>query len=333
VNLQILINSIVQQTVVLLAHVATFGGSRTPLVQVADRVFLNLTEELSNQGVTKNVIADMFGMALRTYHRKIRAVAESQTDAGRSIWEAVLDHIRQKGPVSARQIQMRFQYDEPAVVASVLNDLGNSGIVYRAGRGAGALFRVADQADFRDEDDQSRKEAYQYLVWLSVYRHGPIGIQDLSAGIRIDEDHCREALQALIEDGRVVEAQRDGAITYASSRFDVPVGASQGWEAAVLDHYQAVVSAICVKLRSGLSRSQQEDTVGGGTYTLEVWPGHPYEGEAFGMLGKVRQSVNGLRDRIDEYNRTAHKPAAIDEVIFYLGQYVKSDRVTSESEE
>ena len=33
----------------------------------------------------KHVIADMFGMALRTYHRKVRELSESQTERGHSV--------------------------------------------------------------------------------------------------------------------------------------------------------------------------------------------------------------------------------------------------------
>jgi hypothetical protein len=72
-NTQGLIDAVVQQTMVFIAHLATAGGLRTPLVGVADQVFMELTRELQNQGVRKKVIADMFGMALRTYHRRVHA--------------------------------------------------------------------------------------------------------------------------------------------------------------------------------------------------------------------------------------------------------------------
>jgi hypothetical protein len=113
-NTQLLVHGIVQQTMVLIAQVATAGGVRAPLARVANQVFLDLTSELSAQGVGKHVIADMFGMALRTYHRKVRAVTESQTDRGRSVWEAVLEHVRAHEPVTARQIAERFRNDDSA---------------------------------------------------------------------------------------------------------------------------------------------------------------------------------------------------------------------------
>src|SRR5690606_10604376 len=75
VNTEILINAIVQQTMVFVARLATAGGVRAPLAHVADQVFVDLTEELRKQGVKKKVIADMFGMALRTYHRRAKQLA------------------------------------------------------------------------------------------------------------------------------------------------------------------------------------------------------------------------------------------------------------------
>src|SRR5690606_41074423 len=85
-------------------------------------------------GVSKKVIADMFGMALRTYHRKVRSSRQSATEEGRTVWEAVLDYIGSHEPVAALEVHRRFVRDDLEVVTGVLNDLVNSGLVYRAGR-------------------------------------------------------------------------------------------------------------------------------------------------------------------------------------------------------
>ncbi len=64
-NAQVLIDSIVRQVTVLIAQLATSGGIRAPLSHVANQVFLDLARELEEQGVSRKVSADMFGMALR----------------------------------------------------------------------------------------------------------------------------------------------------------------------------------------------------------------------------------------------------------------------------
>jgi hypothetical protein len=81
VNVQLLIDSIVRQTTVLIAQIATSGGARAPLAHVANQVFLELTDELAAQGISRKVSADMFGLALRTYLRRIQRVRESATES------------------------------------------------------------------------------------------------------------------------------------------------------------------------------------------------------------------------------------------------------------
>lgn len=325
-NPQPLIHSVVQQTMILVAHLATAGGVRAPLARVANQVFADLTEQLSAQGVTKTVIADMFGMALSTYHRRVRAAAESKTDVGRSVWEAVLDFVREKEPVSATVVLARFARDDSAVVTSVLRDLTDSGMVYRSGRAKDAVYRAASPADFAAVDGD-RPDALRHIVWLAVVRRGPIDLDGIAEECHAPIDMCRELVESLVSSG-VVESRRSGSHTlYESSRFDVPVGTSQGWEAAVLDHFQAVVTALCVKLRLGTSRSAEDDAVGGGTYTLDVWPGHPLEHEARGTLARLRAQVIELRQRIDKYNATHDRPedGADRDVTVYVGQYVKTN--------
>ena len=106
-----------------------------------------------------------------------------------------------------------------------------------------------------------------------------------------------------------VERRRTGTpAEYECTHYDVPIGTSEGWEAAVLDHFQAVVTAICVKLRLGTSRSSASDAVGGSTYTLDVWPGHPLDAEARETLKRLRASLVELRERIDTTNETLERP-------------------------
>ncbi len=48
-NLRLLIDGIVRQTTVLVAQLSTTSGVRSPLAQIADQVFLQLTQELESQ--------------------------------------------------------------------------------------------------------------------------------------------------------------------------------------------------------------------------------------------------------------------------------------------
>lgn len=107
-NTQLLIDAVVRQTTILIAQLATSGGSRTPLADVANQIFADLARELHRQGVTRKVAADMFGMALRTYRRKVQRLAESQTVSGRSLWSGARLHraeaarVTRGGPQAVR---------------------------------------------------------------------------------------------------------------------------------------------------------------------------------------------------------------------------------------
>jgi hypothetical protein len=320
-NAHILIDAVVQQTVVFIAQLATAGGVRAPLARVADRIFLDLSTELNQQGVSKKVIADMFGMALRTYHRKVQAVRQSQTEKGRSVWDAVFEHIREHEPVTGADIHDRFHHDDIEVVSGVLNDLVNSALVYRAGRGDTALYRAAAESDLANVR-QPGTDAWDWLVWLTVYRIGPTTQTEIERYARVPSDACTAALERLEADGRVV-VNTDGAQpTYTSERIEVPLGQTCGWEAAVLDHFQALVTAVTIKL-SGAATEEDAPVVGGSTWSLDVGPGHPLREEARETLARVRREVEALRNRIDAHNATTHGSEPRERVVFYAGQYVQ----------
>jgi len=106
-NTALLIDAIVRQTTVLIAALATATGQRATLSHVADQVFADLVRELNDQGVGHKVIADMFGMALRTYHRRVSRLAASGTEQGRSLWEAVLTFVEDKSPIARADVLQR----------------------------------------------------------------------------------------------------------------------------------------------------------------------------------------------------------------------------------
>ena len=86
---RILIDAIVRQTMVFIAQLSTIDGMRSPLSHVADEVFVGLVRELESQGLGKKVIADMFGLALRSYRQKVQRLSESVTTRGVTLWGAV----------------------------------------------------------------------------------------------------------------------------------------------------------------------------------------------------------------------------------------------------
>ena len=83
-NVKLLIDAIMRQTTVLIAQLSTAAGVRAPLAHLADQVFVTLAKEIEAQGVGRKVVADMFGMALRSYQKKTQRLGGSQTEQGKT---------------------------------------------------------------------------------------------------------------------------------------------------------------------------------------------------------------------------------------------------------
>lgn len=329
-NVQLLIDSFVRQTMVLIAQVATAGGVRAPLSQVANQVFLDLVAELHRQGLGSKVIADMFGLALRSYQQKVQRLSESATDKGMTLWEAMHRYLQEKQVANRAQILQRFSRDEDASVKGILNDLVESGLVYKTGRGDGAVYRVVPADEIAKIESVDPVVSAASLVWVAVYRNAPLTREKLLELVPLEAGKLDQALNDLVADGRVAVEQRQGSEVYTSERCLIPMGDQAGWEAGLVDHYQAVVTTICAKLRQGSARALPEDRIGGSTYSFDLWAGHPHEEKVYALLASFRKQLSQLWDEVAEHNRRGKPGKGGSRVTFYCGQTVKSDSDESE---
>lgn len=317
-----LIDAVVRQTTVLIAHLATAAGVRAPLSHLVNQVFLDLVSELEAQGLGRKVVADMFGIALRSYQLKVRRLTESATDRNTTLWEAALAFIQENGPVSRVRVLERFRHDDEAVVRAVLHDLVESGLVYRTGRGDGMAFRAADPGELGDAFLADEGEMAAQFVWILVYRSGPVTFGQLLKDTRLDAARLQQALDALAADGRLDRHDDGDEARWTCQKCLLPAGTTVGWEAALFDHFQAVVTAMCAKLGRGETRSLPQDVVGGSTWSFDVWEGHPHRDEVLGLLRELRERVSALRAEVTVYNDGHGRPVEADEVTVYLGQAV-----------
>jgi hypothetical protein len=319
---RILIDSIMRQTTVLVAQLCATAGIRAPLARLADEVFLNLSLELETQGVSRKVVADMFGMALRSYQRRVQRLRESGTERGKTLWQSVIEHLQWEGHATRRALLDRFPNDDPEALGAVLNDLIQSGLASRSGSGAAAVYAVTAEEDRQALARRGKLETAAALVWLDLCRHPGARTGDVAARLGLDEEMVATALGELRDQGRVATSA-DGAP--AAEPMVIPVGAEAGWEAALFDHFQAVASAITTKLRQGHTRSAQADTTGGATLTFEICDGHPLARDVLGLLDRTRTQANDLWHKVEDHN--GRHPIAeedIRRVTFYFGQFVKS---------
>ena len=319
----LLIDAIVRQTTVLIAHLATAAGIRAPLARVADQVFLDLTREIEAQGVGRKVVADMFGMALRTYQKKTARLTQSAEARDGTLWEAVLDYLRKSKQASRAQLGARFKRDDPHRLAAVLRDLVSTGMVCVAGKGEEALYTPVGNGDLRALEERKRLETVTNLTWLSIYDRRRVARAQLVDGSPFGRELAEKAVISLINDGRVTCVKENGTENLSCSRLTIPVGGEQGWEAAVFDHFRTVSAAIAAKVRSGATRSRPQDTTGGATLLFSIYPGHPFEKQVYSLLQRVRTDVNQLWDQVSSYNRTHPvDPDTTTDVSFYFGQSV-----------
>jgi hypothetical protein len=334
VNVTLLIDAIVRQTTVLIAQLATSAGARTPLAHTANQVFLDLVAELKHQGLGNKVIADMFGMALRTYHAKVQRLSESQTFRGQSLLTALLEYAVDKQTVSRVEVLRRFRQDDERVVRGALHDLTDSGLLFRSGRGDQTVYRVRTETDSAAGTDE-HSERTAMLLWVTIHRFGPLTLSEVADHLHVEPQQLRGAIERLIETERVQEVADAEGVRYQCEKCVIPVGDELGWEAAVFDHYQAVVTTLCAKLRSGRDRARAGDLVGGSTYTYDVWEGHPHRQEVAGQLQLVREQAVHLRHKIEAYNQEHAPPAETsrERFITYVGQTVVRGEEQGEAEE
>lgn len=323
-NAQLLIDSIVRQTMVLVAQLATSRGLRAPLAHVADQVFLELAAELEAQGLSRKVTADMFGLALRSYRRRVQRLTESSTERGRSLWEAVLDFLASSQAVTRARVLERFHRDEEPTLRAILNDLCESGLVFQLGRGPTSVYRAATPAELRLAADQGL--GLDGLLWVIIYREGPLSLEQVAQKVRGDTEAVRAAVDRLLAEQRVVVDAESGQ--YRSSQLVLMLDAEAGWEAAMLDHYQSVVRTLCARLRGeGAAVS-----TGGSTYSFDVWPSHPLAAEVKATLPRLRGQLGELWDRVEAYNRVHGLPPEYESTTVYAGQSSLMQHLSSRSD-
>jgi hypothetical protein len=316
-TLNLLIQAIVRQTTILIAQLATARGSRAPLAQVASQVFLDLVHELERQGVSRKISADMFGLGLRTYQRKIQRLTESATDRGRSLWVAILDYLPQQGDVSRADILLHFAREDDALVRSVLHDLCETGLVTVSGTGPYLSYQRTPDDEIARLWKLREYEGFDELVWALIYREGPLTLARLTDKYG-ENDKIAAALERLEQLGRVSHSESEGA--YSACSLVLPFGSPVGWEAAVFDHYQAMVKTITCRLRESRATASMGDRIGGSTYTVEVWPEHPHADEVYGTLNALRVKLGELRQKVEQYNQENTVPENHVQVSVYFGQ-------------
>jgi hypothetical protein len=195
----------------------------------------------------------------------------------------------------------------------------------RKSQGKNPTYRMATAEELEEVGLSSVATAQQTdeaLVWLHVSHSGPLSKSDLLELLPLSEAAITAALDRLVAHARIRSETRPDGIYYSTQQCLIPVGEAAGWEAAIIDHHRAVLSALAAKAVNGRHASAANDRVGGTTLSYDIWPGHPKEKEVLELLANLRGRVIALWDEVEEYNST-HESEAAYQVTFYCGQYLK----------
>lgn len=322
-NTKLLIDAIVRQTTVLIAQIATAAGIRAPLAHIADRVFVELAQEIERQGVGRKIAADMFGMALRTYQTRTQRLSESATLAGKTLWEAVYAFVVASSAARRQQVFERFRNDPKEDVGAVLNDLVQSGLVSATGRGDSLVYRAVTPAEQSAVLEADPDAVLADLAWLALHRTRGQRFSELCASLPAPPEQVQRAVDRLIAQGIVRKEDNEADPLLSAESFVIPVAASRGWEAAVFDHFSTVAAAIAAKI-GRRAASHASDLIGGATFTFDVYPGHPFEEAVAHLLARTRAQVDALWEEVAGYNAAHPVPdERKNKVSFYFGQNVE----------
>lgn len=234
----------------------------------------------------------------------------------------MLAFAEEHGSISRAELLHRFRGDDEATVRGVIKDLVDSGMLFRTGRGDLTTYRIATP----EETSRAGGDAGERIAsfaWIAVHRYGPVTRAELAEHVPAGDDALDTALVRLVRESRVTAQERDGKVYYSSAECIIPFGTPAGWEAAVFDHYQAMVTAVCTKLRLGKTHAVPGEWVGGSTYSFDIWDGHPLHDEAVGFLQATRERAMSLRRRVDALGASrSGDDSSTKRVIIYVGQTV-----------
>jgi hypothetical protein len=259
----------------------------------------------------------MFGLGLRTYQRKIQRFLESSTDRGRSLWEAVLEYVQRAADVTRAEVLVQFSSDDESQVRGVLRDLCESGLIAATGSGARLRYRVRSEDELMRLRHAQSNEGLDELLWALIYREGPITLAELRK-THVDVADLEPAIARLLATGRVEQTSPDGP--FMARSLVLPLGSSVGWEGAVFDHFKAVVNTVTRRLGLSGRGPALSDRVGGSTYTIDVWPGHPRAEHVYETLKRLRSQLTELREEVERYNADHPVPERYTQVLMYVGQ-------------
>jgi DNA-binding Lrp family transcriptional regulator len=222
--------------------------------------------------------------------------------------------------VTRTEVLTRFPRDDEGQVRAVLHDLCESQLLFSSGSGLNTTYRATSEEEFSTLQQRRGTDGSDELLVALIYRDGPLTLKEVASRAQLDPSAIEAALGRLLAAGRIEQIEHNAGPRYKAGALVIPLGAAVGWEAAVFDHFKALVTTIMCRLREDRTAPALADQIGGSTYTIDVWNGHPLADEVYGTLGRMRAALSELRSRVDEFNQERELPDSYTRVLIYAGQ-------------
>lgn len=320
---KVLFRALVSQSARLIARVITLTNARPNLAHLHEDFFYELSKHLQTYGVPRRVAADMFGLAMRSYLRRIRKYSNDldYREHQLSLWQIVYETISEKPGIQRQSLLDSFSFSQYDSVCSVLRHLCEVGLVVENKTNGHKCYNACRNNLTKISVD----EVAQY-IWAMVFMHGettyPYSSLLREAGPLFGEDLVSSALNVLVEDGYIVQVDENGpSYSTVKNNLEQPFG----WLVAVTIHIDSIFEAIVTKLSLLHEESQHQIDVRGGTWTFRLHHNHPFKKRIESLFDSYEKQIKELFVLVRTHNdsiATQHDDEEF-QIDFYMGQGVR----------
>ncbi len=327
-NFSNLVERMVPLVAELFATLKVNDPLRMDFASIAEKTVYDVVEVLRSEGLTNEEIAASLDLSIAGFYRKLKDLRETYEGGAAgseartvTLWERIYGHVLERSggdptrAVTFTAIERAFGFLTPDRLGSILRYLVRFGHLSVSGHGAAREYRVVVGGG------AERGPSYHDAV-VTLYRDGPLSVAELAARLEADEATC-EAFVARLEAAGYLETtpQGDAAPAHRATAYHIEPESPEGYEAALWDHFQAVVRAICKKVRLKDHNARMHDVIGGTTFSFDLAADDPLYGEISGFLAETRVRMEDWMERALERRPDPDDRAV--RVTIYTGQMVE----------
>ena len=322
-NFPALVERLVPVVAELFVTLAAQDPLRMSFAGIAEKTVLDIVETLRTSGMSQEAVAATLDLTITGFQSKMKrlreAYREQQPGTGRrpTLLERVYGFVADAdaGKVTYVDVERHFKGVKRDSLGGVLHHLAQGGLLKVDGRGARRKYSAMERIEARDST--------VFDASVVLYRAGPMTLPDLAEHLRADEETCRGFLEqferaSLLEVGGGPEGE-----TYRVIDYHIPIDSPEGYEAALWDHINAAVHAICKKIRMSRHRAMPDDRTGGTTFSFLAPVGHPLSAEISAFLSDTRTQMESWLDRARVLQDTEPQNQAWERITIYTGQMVE----------